>query len=102
MQAMIRAHERLELYGEVLSKISSVVFLGTPHRGSDVAWWATFPANLLKALQLGSGTNTAYLDALVKNSAEFSLTSQQWVERSAGLKIRTFFETERLHGILVQ
>jgi pimeloyl-ACP methyl ester carboxylesterase len=100
-KAMIRAQERCELYGELLSKIRGIVFLGTPHRGSDVAWWASFPAKLLKALQLGTGTNTAYLDALTRNSKEFSRISQQWVERSKELVIRTFFETERLHGVLV-
>jgi triacylglycerol esterase/lipase EstA (alpha/beta hydrolase family) len=76
-KAMIRVQERLELYGELLSKIRGIIFLGTPHRGSDVAWWASFPAKFLKAIQLGTGTNTAYLEALKKNSPEFSRISQQ-------------------------
>lgn len=99
---MIRAQERSNLYGELLSKIHGIVFLGTPHRGSDVAYWASFPAKLLKALQLGTGTNTGYLKALTRNSEEFSCISQQWVERSRGLVIRTFFETDMLHGVLVR
>jgi hypothetical protein len=98
---MIRAQERSDVYGELLSNIHGIIFLGTPHRGSDVAWWASFPAKLLKALQLGTGTNTGYLRALARNSEEFSHISQQWVERSRILVIRTFFETDMLHGILV-
>ncbi|KND88024.1 Protein SERAC1, partial [Tolypocladium ophioglossoides CBS 100239] len=100
-KAIIRAQERSDLYGELLSKIHGIIFLGTPHCGSDVAWWASIPANLLRALQLGTGTNTAYLKALTTNSAEFSLISQQWVERSKNLTIRTFYETEMLCGVLV-
>jgi hypothetical protein len=98
---MIRAQERSSIYGGLLSKVHGIVFLSTPHRGSDVAWWASFPAKLLKAAQLGTGTNTAHLKALTKRSEEFSCISQQWVERSQNLVIRTFFETDMLHGILV-
>ncbi|KAI0101579.1 hypothetical protein GGR51DRAFT_529441 [Nemania sp. FL0031] len=100
-KAMVLAQERYRIYGDLLSKIHGVVFLGTPHRGSDLAWWATFAANMLKAVQLGRGTNTAYVSGLRRNSEEFAHISQQWVERSADLQIRTFYETERLSGVLV-
>lgn len=100
---MIIAQERSKVYGDLLSHIHGIIFLGTPHRGSDLAWWATFAAEILKAgqLGLGRGTNTAYVEALKKNSAEFSHISQQWIERSETLQIRTFYETEKLSGILV-
>lgn len=98
---MILAQERSKLYGDLLSKIHGVVFLGTPHRGSDLAWWATFAAEILRTVQLGTGTNTHYVSALKRNSTEFANISQQWVERSEGVQIRTFFETERLSGVLV-
>ncbi|KAI0542415.1 hypothetical protein GGR58DRAFT_496969 [Xylaria digitata] len=99
--AMVLAQERYTTYGDLLSRIYGVVFLGTPHRGSDLAWWATFAANMLKAIQLGRGTNTTYVSGLKRNSEEFAHISQQWVERSANLQIRTFYETERLSGVLV-
>lgn len=100
-KAMILAHERSLVYGHLLSKIHGVVFLGTPHRGSDSAWWATFAAQSLRTVQLGTGTNTHYVSALKRNSTEFAHISQQWLERGAGVRIRTFFETERLSGIVV-
>ena len=48
---MIIAHERSSEYGELLGSIKAAMFLGTPHRGSDVAYWATYAANVLKVLQ---------------------------------------------------
>ncbi|KAJ0117970.1 hypothetical protein J7T55_014421 [Diaporthe amygdali] len=99
-KAMVIAQERSRLYGDLLSKIYGVVFLGTPHRGSDLAWWATFAAEILRTVQLGTGTNTAYVSALKRNSTEFANISQQWVERSEAVQIRTFYETERLAGVL--
>lgn len=98
---MIIAHERSAIYSNVLKNIYGVAFLGTPHRGSDLAWWANFPATLVKSLQLGRGTNKAYVEALKRNSEEFSDISRQWVERAMELRIRTYYETERLLGFLV-
>jgi hypothetical protein len=98
---MIIAHERSSEYRELLGSIKAVMFLGTPHRGSDAAYWATYAANVLKVLQLGRGTNTFFVSALQRNSTEFANISQQWIERAAPLRIRTFYETERLLGELV-
>lgn len=98
---MIIANERSNDYGELLNNIKAAMFLGTPHRGSDAAYWATYAANTLKILQLGRGTNNLFVSALQKNSTEFANISQQWIERAAPLKIRTFYETERLLGEIV-
>ncbi|KAF2649651.1 hypothetical protein K491DRAFT_610366 [Lophiostoma macrostomum CBS 122681] len=100
-KAMIIAHERSDIYGGILDRIHGVAFFGTPHRGSDLAWWADFSANLLKALELGRGTNTTYVEGLKRNSKTFSHISQQWIERAKALDIRTYYETERMHGLLV-
>ena len=99
---MIIANERALEYSELLSGIRCAMFFGTPHRGSDAAYWATFGANLLKALQLGRGTNKSFVTSLQRNSLEFANISQQWIERAARLRIRTFYETERYLGILVR
>jgi hypothetical protein len=98
---MIIAHERSNEYGELLSSIKAAMFFGTPHRGSEAAYWGAYAANVLKILQLGRGTNTSFVSALQRNSTEFANISQQWIERAAPLKIRTFYETERLLGELV-
>ena len=70
--------------------------MGTPHRGSDVAYWTDVVARALHILQLGMGTNGNLLLALKKNSPILSKISQEFVERATGLQIRTFYEVEVL------
>jgi hypothetical protein len=98
---MILAHERSNYYGDMLQRVRAVVFLGVPHRGSDLAYWATFTATILQFGQLGLRTNPAYVNALQKNSPTFANISTQFIERAAPLSIRTFFETERMGNQIV-
>lgn len=77
------------------------VFFGVPHRGADSAYWANSAANFVKFAQLGSGANTNFVAALQRKSETFADISQQFIERGALLTIRTFYETERLYGVLV-
>jgi hypothetical protein len=102
IQAMIRAHERSSHYADLLQRVRGVVFMGVPHRGSDVAYWAAFAANILQFGQLGFATNPAYVTALRRNSETFAAISTQFVERAVPLSIRTFFETERMGNQLVR
>ena len=98
---MIIAHERSKVYGPMLEKVQGSVFFGVPHRGSDVAYWATFAATLLKYGQIGFGTNVTYVASLQRNSQTFADISQQFVERSSNISIRTFYETEKMLNQLV-
>jgi hypothetical protein len=95
---MILAHERSNVYGILLRHIQAVVFLGVPHRGADIAYWASFAAKLLQFGQLGFGTNP---EALQKNSPTFANISSQFIGRAAPLAIRTFFETEKMGNQVV-
>jgi hypothetical protein len=99
---MILAHERANIYKEILDSIHSVVFFGVPHRGADQAYWAEFAATVVKVSQLGFGTNTNFVRDLKRNSSAFATIAQQFIERGAQLRqIRTFYETEKLLGQLV-
>lgn len=81
--------------------MQALILFGVPHQGSDLAYWSTFAARLLHAGQLGLGINTAFVAALKNNSQTFADISQQFIERATPLKIRTFYETEKLYGHLV-
>jgi hypothetical protein len=85
----------------LLDSVRGLVFFGVPHRGSDIAFWGNFAANLLKITQLGFGINTSFVEALKRNSTTFADISQQFSELGANLPIRTFYETEKLWGQLV-
>jgi hypothetical protein len=69
--------------------------MGTPHGGSDLAWWSTFLANILQVATVGTSTNPRLVTALKKESTTLSDISTQFIERGASLKIYTFYETER-------
>ncbi|KAF8253528.1 hypothetical protein K440DRAFT_657443 [Wilcoxina mikolae CBS 423.85] len=97
---MIIAHERSLLYGELLKCVYGVAFFGVPHRGSDVVYWANFAANLLKIPLLGN-TNAKFVAALQKNSEAFANISQQFIECSSSLQIRTFYETKKAYNQLI-
>lgn len=75
--------------------------MGTPHRGSSVAYWTSYLANILRIAQLGTATNSQLLTDLQNNSRPLADISQRFVERGANLNILTFFELEPYHGILV-
>lgn len=76
--------------------------MGVPHRGADLAYWATFAANILQFGQLGLGTNSNFVRALKRSSPTFANISGQFVERAARLSIWTFYETERMGNQLVR
>ena len=59
-------------------------------------------ASLVRGAQLGTGTNTKFVEALKKNSKEFDDISESFIERAAELDIRTFYETEVYWGQLVR
>jgi hypothetical protein len=83
------------MYSNVLENARGVVFMGTPHRGSDLAWWSSFLANILQVTTAGTSTNPRLVTALKNESTTLSDISTQFIERGAGLKIYTFYETER-------
>ena len=93
--------EKADEYGDLLKSVRGSVFLGIPHRGADVAYWANFPAKLLKYGLGGYGGNTAFPNASEKDSQTLRDISEQFVKRAAPLKIRTFYETEKLGNLLV-
>ena len=69
--------------------------MGTPHRGSDLAWWSSFLANILRVATVSTSTNPKLVTALKNESTGLSDISTQFIERGANLKIYTFYETER-------
>ena len=98
---MILAHERPDHYEKLLESIKAAVFMAVPHRGADIAFWASFAAKLLRNAQMGFAGNPAYVNALQRNSRECADISRQFVGRSSKLNIRTFFETEQMGNQLV-
>lgn len=102
-KTLIIAHERdsnLD-FKDILVNTRGIAFLGVPHRGSDIAWWANFAAKLLRNASVGTSTNVAILSDLEKGSATLANISNQFVDRARNMIIYSFYETEKLNKVVV-
>lgn len=81
-------------YGDILDSTIGIVFMGTPHRGSDLASWGLMATNLVNAASLGMGINKELLKTLKADSEMLAGISTQFVHRATPLKIRTFTEQQ--------
>lgn len=88
-------------YRDISANTKAIAFLGVPHNGSNSARWAGFAANLLKSASIIISTNTAIVSDLEKGSTTLANISKQFVEKTPNMILYTFYETERLHGIIV-
>lgn len=68
-----------------------VVFLGTPHRGSDIAYWSGLLTKVANIAVLGR-LRQDLLDNLRPKSAELGTICAQFVERGIGLQIFSLYE----------
>lgn len=102
-KALVLAHDRNSSLGyrDVLASTKAIAFLGVPHEGSDSARWADFATNLLKSSSIDASPNTTIVSDLEKGSTDLAIIAQQFVEKVPDMIIYTFYETDRLHGVLV-
>jgi hypothetical protein len=88
---------------EVVSNTSGIIFLGTPHRGSNAATYGRIAYLLTKAFAFQSA-NTKLLTALEKNSETLDRISTGFyhtLERYRNLRIASFSEEKQVRiGIL--
>ncbi|RKL37927.1 hypothetical protein BFJ72_g7387 [Fusarium proliferatum] len=74
------------------------MFLGTPHRGSDVAFWGSLLAKLADVVTLGS-IRTQVLEDLKRKSDMLGAICSQFIERSESLhRIFSIYERQRTKG----
>ena len=98
---MILAWANSHHYAEILEKVKGCLFLGVPHQGADLAYWADMPARIVPLVTFGFFGNRRFLKSLKKNSKDWMQISRDFVHRSAQLHIRSFFETEKLGDVVV-
>lgn len=98
---MILAWNNNEHYGTVLGSVQGCLFLGVPHRGSDLAYWAQLPAHLIKYGSINFMGNPRFLESLKSNSPEWMRISKLFLHRATKLSIRSFYETNKLGNVIV-
>ena len=103
-KAIVLAHERCSIpeFEDIANHTMAIAFMGVPHKGSSSAWWGNLAANILNGVSIGTSTNTRLIADLRKNSSNLLNVSTQFVHRSQGLKIYTFYETKRLGPVVVR
>jgi hypothetical protein len=76
-------------YGCVRDSVRGIVFLGTPHRGADLA-------SLLSTLLWAAFSRRIYVDDLKKNGSLISLINDHFVQvaKNKSLDIVSFWESE--------
>ncbi|CAK7230088.1 hypothetical protein SCUCBS95973_007455 [Sporothrix curviconia] len=89
----------LELEREFDNKTSAIIFLGTPHRGSDAASWATLASNLA-ALAL-CDSNKRLTGALQPNGEVFDNIHTNFVKLvdGSGIRLHSFQEARGMTGV---
>ncbi|KAF5548860.1 ankyrin repeat [Fusarium mexicanum] len=97
-RALAIAHERSRRYNSITRDTFGIMFLGTPHRGSDVAFWGSLLAKLADVVTLGS-IRTQVLEDLKRKSDMLGAICTQFVERSESLhRIFSIYERQRTKG----
>ena len=92
------AHERESRYGALLQATSGVIFMGTPHRGADIAYWGKVLGKLANLPLMGS-IRTELLKELQPKSVTLGEICSQFVERGSKLQIYSFYERVKTAGL---
>lgn len=90
---------RQEKYQRLFESTKGVIFLGTPHGGSDIAGWALTVSNLAKlALQ---DSNQRVIKALSPNNELLHHLSEVFLQLmdSGNFGVHTFYETKPMTGV---
>jgi len=88
------AHEAEDFYGDLLRLTKGIIFMGTPHRGSDLVPWSLLLSNLINVASLGRGIRKDLLKNLEKDGKTLMDISNQFVHRSTPLQIMSLVEQQ--------
>ena len=99
-QALIMAHNKQIAYSEILDRTAGLIFMGTPHRGSDTAKWASMLKEMFNVV--GAGSHTHLLADLKRQSRTLIQINSDFVERAVKFQqILSFYELCTTGGLLV-
>jgi hypothetical protein len=93
-QALVVAHEEQLHYGAIGKSTLGIMFMGTPHRGSELVPWAMLFSNIVNLGTLGYGIRRNLLRQLDRKSSTLEEISRQFVHRAAPLQIISFIEQQ--------
>ena len=93
IQAIILALEQQHRYGDILTCTRGLVFLGTHHRGAQLADWTRYSRNIIDTAPFGpSVVRKTLLQDLETNSDLLKRISDSFQHRALSIKIASFYE----------
>ena len=101
-QALTVARLDAKDYPFIQNSVKGILFLSTPHRGSDSVKWPLVLANILNASSLGLARKDL-LKSLERNSEELLSISKNFRNQVEGVRIISFYEqntTPPLSGLV--
>lgn len=90
-QAIINAHND-ESYSNFKANVKAVVFLGTPHRGANLA-------AMLSKLLTATLSRRIFVDQLNPKSSMIKQINDQFRDRAKELQLRSFYESLGMQGL---
>ena len=97
-RALVMAHAHSSRYHSLIPAIKSVIFMGTPHRGSNVANWSKILGQIANVPLMGS-LRVDLLQDLRPKSELLMTISSDFIERGAGLSIFSLYERKFIPGL---
>ncbi|MCJ1270553.1 hypothetical protein MMC22_010450 [Lobaria immixta] len=94
-KALVIAHERGSRYQDLSASVKSVIFMGVPHRGADIAFWSTALGRIANMPLLGR-LRTDLLNDLTPKSDILGAICDQFVERGKNLQIFSLYERQKI------
>ncbi|KAM0247349.1 hypothetical protein ACHAQJ_009883 [Trichoderma viride] len=82
--ALVLAHQEDELYGKVLKSVLGVAFLGTPHRGSDIASFGNVMGTIINAFATAGARPRAVRSDLLEHLSSHSNELQDLIMAARG------------------
>lgn len=91
IQAVIIAHQNNN-YVRVGKNFKGIIFLGTPHRGADLA-------KLLSAILTATLHRTIFADQLRANSETIQDINDAFLSRTPELELISYYESKGMRGL---
>lgn len=93
VQAIVTALEQQHRYGDILTCTRGIVFLGTPHKGAQLADWTRYSRDIIDVAPFGpSVVRKTLLKDLETNSKSLKRISDSFQHRALSIKIASFYE----------